>query len=148
MAAANAEIGRLKEEIGRLKEEIAILKARGHGAPGGATAGSRFHPYPLHRDPHALAASAGGDGPSSAAPLMILPRRALTLAGYWNVLANDVLSVTPTLAAAVEARGGAVLRRPGMNLCFSGADRALVIEAVLEVMPLALPQYRRRKWGE
>jgi hypothetical protein len=106
-------------EIGRLRSELAILRAE--GCPG----------Y-LARERQREEGSP------------ILPKRALTLAGYWNVLSNDVLAVTPALVAAVEAKGGGVLKRQGMHLCFHGSDRALVIETVLEVMPQELPQYRRR----
>jgi hypothetical protein len=106
-------------EISRLRMELAILRAE--GCPG----------Y-LARERQREEGSP------------ILPKRALTLAGYWNVLSNDVLAVTPALVAAVEAKGGCVLKRQGMHLCFHGRDKALVIETVLEVMPQALPQYRRR----
>jgi len=106
-------------EIGRLKLELAILRAE--GCPGYlAMERRREEGFP------------------------VLPKRALTLAGYWNVLSNDILAITPVLVAAVEAKGGSVLRRDGMHLCFRGRDRALVIETVLELMPRELPQYRRR----
>jgi hypothetical protein len=106
-------------EISRLRLELAILRAE--GCPG----------Y-LARERQREEGSP------------ILPKRALTLAGYWNVLSNDVLAVTPALVAAVETKGGSVLRRDGMHLCFHGRDRGMVVEAVLEVMPRELPQYRRR----
>ena len=106
-------------EISRLRLELAILRAE--GCPG-------YLAMELQR--------------KEGSP--ILPKRALTLAGYWNVSSNDILTVTPALVAAVEARGGSVLRRDGMHLCFHGRDRSVVIEAALEVMPQELPQYRRR----
>ena len=75
----------------------------------------------------------------------ILPKRALTLAGYWNVMSNDILKVTPLLVAAVEAKGVSVMRRDGMHLCFFGKDRRVVIESVLEIMLQMFPQYQRRR---
>ena len=35
----------------------------------------------------------------------ILPKRALSLVGYWNILPNDLLIITPALVAAIEAKG-------------------------------------------
>jgi hypothetical protein len=105
-------------EINRLKQELAMLKA------GGCRPQEREKCYPIH------------------------PRRALTLAGFWNVLPNDLLGATPALIAAVEARGGTVLRRDGLQTCFAGKEKRLVIEAVLEVMASRLPQYQRRVEGE
>jgi hypothetical protein len=45
----------------------------------------------------------------------ILPKRALTLAGYWNVLSNDILAITPLLIAEQLGRTAVVglLRRLG-----------------------------------
>ena len=106
-------------EISRLKLELAILRAE--GCPG----------Y-LARERKREEGSP------------ILPKRALTLAGYWNVLSNDILAVTPSLVAAVESKGGSILRRDGMHLCFQAKDRQIVIAAVLELMPIMFPQYRRR----
>jgi len=36
----------------------------------------------------------------------ILPKRALSLAGYWNIMPNDLLAVTPALIEAIEAERG------------------------------------------
>jgi hypothetical protein len=107
-------------EISRLKQELAALKA------GGCLAQERRR-------------EGGGS---------ILPRRALTLAGFWNVLPNDLLEVTPALIEAVEAKGGSVVRREGLQTCFRGKEQRLVVDAVLEVMALRLPQYQRRAEGE
>jgi hypothetical protein len=109
-------------EISRLKLELAILRAE--GCPG-------YLAQERKRE--------------AGSP--ILPKRALTLAGYWNVLSNDILAVTPALVAAVEAKGGSVLRREGMHLCFHAKDRHIVMEAALELMPSMFPHYRRRVEG-
>ena len=55
------------------------------------------------------------DSPS----IPVLPKRALSLAGYWNLLPNDLLSVTPALIEEVERRGGEVIRREGKQACFA-----------------------------
>ena len=75
---------------------------------------------------------------------VILPKRALSMAGFWNLLPNDLLSITPALIEAVEQRGGTVIRREGMHVCFSSADAALVIDAAVDVMGRLLPHYCRR----
>ena len=106
-------------EIGRLKHELATLRAE--GCPG-------FLAQERKREEGCC----------------ILPKRALSLAGYWNVLPNDLLGITPALIAAVEDKGGTVIRREGLQTCFRGKDRCLVVEAALEVMQAKLPQYHRR----
>ena len=121
-AAAKQREAAANAEISRLKLELAILRAE--GCPG----------Y-LARERKREEGSP------------ILPKRALTLAGYWNVLSNDILAITPPLVAAVEAKGGSVLRREGMHLCFHAKDRQIVIEAVLDIMPAMFPHYRRRVDG-
>ena len=122
-AAARQREASANAEISRLKLELAILRAE--GCPG----------Y-LARERKREEGSP------------ILPKRALTLAGYWNVLSNDILAVTPLLVAAVEAKGGSVLRRDGMHLCFHSKNRQMVIETVLEIMPQMFPHYRRRRDGD
>ena len=66
------------------------------------------------------------------------------MAGYWNLLPNDLLLVTPALIEAVGRRGGEVIRREGMQPCFSQADRGLLLAAAMEVMSAMLPHYERR----
>jgi hypothetical protein len=107
-------------EIARLKAELATLRAE--GCPG-----------------HLAQERKREEG------CAILPRRALSLAGFWNVAPNDLLAVTPALVAAVEARGGTAIRREGMQVCFRGKERRLVVESALEVMAQKLPQYQRRR---
>jgi hypothetical protein len=119
-AAARQREAAANAEISRLKLELATLRAE--GCPG-------YLALERKRE--------------EGSP--ILPKRALTLAGYWNVLSNDILAITPLLVAAVEARGGSVLRREGKHLCFHSKDRRLVMEAVLDIMPQTFPQYRRRR---
>ena len=119
LAATQREMA-ANAEISRLKLELATLKAE--GCPG----------YLAQERKRAAGCS-------------ILPKRALSLAGYWNVLPNDLLNITPALIASVEAKGGTVLRREGLQTCFRGKERRLVVEAVLEIMPLQLPHYQRRE---
>ena len=119
-AAAKQREMAANAEISRLKLELATLRAK--GCPG----------YLAQERKRAEGCS-------------IIPKRALSLAGYWNVLPNDLLSITPVLVAAVEARGGTVIKREGMQTCFPGKQRRLVVDAVLEIMPEKLPQYQRRE---
>ncbi len=121
-AAARQREAAANAEISRLKMELATLKAE--GCPG-------FLDRERKRE--------------EGCP--ILPKRALSLAGFWNILPNDLLSITPALVAAVEAKGGSVIRREGQQTCFRGKERRLVVEAVLELMPSKLPQYQRREEG-
>ena len=74
----------------------------------------------------------------------ILPKRALSLAGFWNLSPNDLLCATPALIQAVERLGGMVIRRDGMQACFSSQDRALLVDAAVEIMATLLPNYTRR----
>jgi hypothetical protein len=80
----------------------------------------------------------------TAAVAYILPKRALSLAGFWNLSPNDLLCATPALIQAVERIGGTVIRRDGMQACFSSQDRALLVDAAVEIMAAQLPQYSRR----
>ena len=74
----------------------------------------------------------------------VLPKRVLSLAGFWNLAPNDLLTVTPALVRAVEQRGGRIVRRDGVQVCFETHERALLIEAAIEAMAEFLPKYRRR----
>ena len=74
----------------------------------------------------------------------VLPKRVLSLAGFWNLAPNDLLSVTPALVQSVEQRGGAVVRRDGVQVCFEAHGRDLLIEAAVATMAEHLPQYKRR----
>jgi hypothetical protein len=80
----------------------------------------------------------------SSAVTYILPKRALSLAGFWNLSPNDLLCVTPILIQAAERLGGTVIRRDGLQACFSSHDRALLVDAAVETMAEHLPQYVRR----
>lgn len=75
----------------------------------------------------------------------ILPKRVLSLAGYWNIMPNDLLAVTPALIEAIEERGGTVIRREGMHVCLSSKERALVTSVAIEVMDRMMPHYKRRE---
>jgi hypothetical protein len=121
-AAARQREEAANAEISRLKAELGALRAE--GCPG-----------------HLAQERRREDGP------LLLPRRALTLAGFWNVLPNDLLEVTPALITAVETEGGTVLRRDGMQTCFRFKERRLVTKAVLGVMSDRFPHYQRRGAG-
>jgi hypothetical protein len=82
--------------------------------------------------------------PTSVPVSTVLPKRVLSLAGFWNLVPNDLLVVTPSLVRSVEQRGGAVVRRDGVQVCFEMHEHALLIEAAIEAMAECLPQYRRR----
>jgi len=82
--------------------------------------------------------------PSIAPNSVILPKRVLSLAGFWNLAPNDLLTVTPALIQSIEQRGGTVVRREGMQVSFPKAERALLIEAAVATMAECLPHYRRR----
>jgi hypothetical protein len=75
---------------------------------------------------------------------VLLPKRVLSMAGYWNLSPNDLLRITPILVDTVQQRGGSVVRRDGMNVCFAFHERALLIEAAIHTMTETLPQYERR----
>ena len=73
----------------------------------------------------------------------IVPRRALVLAGFWDVEPNDLLRVTPHLVARFERDGGGVIRQSNLQVCFPAKDQAMLINVVVEVMAEHLPQYAR-----
>ena len=74
----------------------------------------------------------------------VLPKRVLSLAGYWNLPPNDLLNITQFLIDNIERRGGAVIRRDGMHVCFSSQEQELLIEAAIEVMTEKMPDFPRR----
>jgi hypothetical protein len=79
-------------------------------------------------------------------PPPILPKRAFSLAGYWNVAHNDILAMTPALVQEVEAKGGRVIRKRGMNVCFAACDADIVRETAAELIQRMMPQkYARRR---
>lgn len=79
----------------------------------------------------------------------IVPRRALVLAGFWNVSPNDLLRVTPHLVSRFESFTGVggVIRRTNLQLCFPAKDQSILIDVVVEVMAEHLPQYVRQPGG-
>lgn len=83
-----------------------------------------------------------GDIRPSDMPIAV--KKALNLAGYWNVHPNDVVIITPKLAAEFERETGICpTRRNGTSVCFPQAHRSRVIDMVVRVMPVWLPKYRR-----
>jgi hypothetical protein len=79
----------------------------------------------------------------------IVPKRALVLAGFWNVSPNDLLRITPHLVSKFESftGGGGVIRRNNLQLCFPAKDQSILIDVVVEVMAEHLPQYVRQPGG-
>ena len=74
----------------------------------------------------------------------IVPRRALVLAGFWNVAPNDVLGITPHLVARFESASGIkVLQQAKLQVYFPAKDKAVLIRVVAEVMAEHLPHYTR-----
>jgi hypothetical protein len=77
----------------------------------------------------------------------IVPRRALKIAGFWDVQHNDILLVTPHLVKRFESVvGEGKIIRPKNNMmqvCFPAKDRKVLIDVVVEVMTEFLPQYAR-----
>jgi hypothetical protein len=79
----------------------------------------------------------------TVAEFLVLPRRALSMAGFWNLQPNDLLAVTPVFIERVEARGGDVIRRKGMTTCFMSKDKDLFVQVAVEVMNEMLPEFKR-----
>ena len=75
----------------------------------------------------------------------IVPRRALKIAGFWDVQHNDVLLVTPHLVKRFESVvGEGKIIRPKNNMmqvCFPAKDQKVLIDVVVQVMTEFLPQY-------
>ena len=73
----------------------------------------------------------------------IVPRRALVIAGFWNVTHNDVLLITPRLVEKFERVVGKTIRHRDFQVCFPAKDQPVLIDLVAEVMAEHLPQYER-----
>ena len=74
----------------------------------------------------------------------IVPRKALNLAGFWNVHPNDVLMLTPRLAEEFERETGVcAVHRAGAPVCFPAAERERLVDILARLMPRVLPKYRR-----
>ena len=74
----------------------------------------------------------------------IVPRRALTLAGFWNLAPNDILSITPHLVTRFEGVSGSkAIQHANLQVCFPAKDKAVLIRVVVEVMAERLPNYTR-----
>jgi hypothetical protein len=77
----------------------------------------------------------------------IVPRRALKIAGFWDVQHNDILLVTPHLVKRFESvvgEGGIIRPKNNMmQVCFPAKDQKVLIDVVVEVMTEFLPQYAR-----
>ena len=74
---------------------------------------------------------------------LVLPKRALSMAGFWNLPPNDLRTVTPGFIELVEARGGDIIRRKGMTTCFLSKDKTIFVQAALEIMEKLLPEHKR-----
>lgn len=76
---------------------------------------------------------------------LIHPKRALSMAGYWNLEPNDLMLASRRLTELVAERGGKVVRRKGMHACFSpGTDGRLIEDVAVQVMTEEFSQYKRR----
>ena len=74
----------------------------------------------------------------------IVPRKALNLAGYWNVHPNDVLRITPRLAEEFERETSICpVQNDGVSVCFPPPEKERVVSMVARLMPELLPKYRR-----
>ena len=69
----------------------------------------------------------------------ILPRRALTMAGFRNMQPNDILTITPLLVDAFEREIGPALHQPGVHVCFPAKDREKLLKIVTGLMETHLP---------
>ncbi len=104
------------EEISRLREQVSSLR-------------SAMHPRKKARTID--------DQP-------IVPRRALVLAGFWNVAPNDILSITPHLVNRFESVSGCkAVQHAKLQVCFPAKDKAVLIRVVADVMAEHLPHYSR-----
>jgi regulator of replication initiation timing len=74
----------------------------------------------------------------------IVVKKALNLAGYWNVHPNDVLILTPKLAQEFERETSiSPIHKNGISVCFPADERERVVDMVARLMPELLPKYRR-----
>lgn len=104
------------EEISRLRDEVDSLKLA-------------MHPHKRTR---------------TVDESPIVPRRALALAGFWNVAPNDIRSIMPHLVARYESVSGSMaLRQDKLQVCFPAKDKTILIHVVAHVMAEHLPYYTR-----
>ena len=83
----------------------------------------------------------GGLRPSD---MPIVVKKALNMAGFWNVHPNDVLVITRKLAEAFEVETGLCpVQQDGITVCFPRGERGRVVDLVVRLMPQVLPKYRR-----
>jgi hypothetical protein len=74
----------------------------------------------------------------------IAVKKALNLAGYWNVHPNDVLRITPRLAEEFERETNICpVQNDGVSVCFPPPEKERVVSMVARLMPELLPKYRR-----
>ena len=74
----------------------------------------------------------------------IAVKKALNMAGYWNVHPNDVLRITPRLAEEFERETSICpVQNDGVSVCFPPPERERVVSMVARLMPELLPKYRR-----
>ena len=74
----------------------------------------------------------------------IAVKKALNMAGYWNVHPNDVLLITPRLAEEFERETSICpVQNDGVSVCFPLPERERVVSMVARLMPELLPKYRR-----
>ena len=74
----------------------------------------------------------------------IAVKKALNMAGYWNVHPNDVLRITPRLAEEFERETSICpVQNDGVSVCFPPPEKERVVSMVARLMPELLPKYRR-----
>jgi hypothetical protein len=74
----------------------------------------------------------------------IAVKKALNMAGYWNVHPNDVLLLTPRLAEEFERETKICpVQHDGVSVFFPPPERDRVVSMVARLMPELLPKYRR-----
>jgi hypothetical protein len=79
---------------------------------------------------------------AEAPPIVV--KKALNLAGFWNVHPNDVLMLTPRLVEEFERETGICpIHGAGVPVCFPAAERERLVDILARLMPRELPKYRR-----
>ena len=126
----------ITDELLRLKSELQVSKASSQKLP--STAASVVSSSSSSSG-HLLSANEF-NGP-------IVPRRALVIAGFWNVSHNDVLLITPHLVAKFKERLDSgkknVIKHKESQVCFQVEDPKVLIDVVIETMSKHLPLYER-----
>ena len=132
---AEDALQKLKEERQRHREE---RRAQGKQARKGAAEDEIAR---LHAEIELLRASMVRTGAKAPTEDLtpILPRRALTMAGFRNMLPNDVLTITPIMVEAFEREVGPAIHQPNVHVCFPAKDKDCLLKIVARLMEIHLP---------